>query len=213
PAPSVYAQYKDREDKWQSQSPGHGLDANRAAIGRKSVGQGQHGEQAEYSGESSHLNFLFRGVAGFSDHAMNQWPFRRRSIADRYALREKLFSATQPRFLAEVDRRQRFAGLHTVPKFLVDNNPYGGIDGVFFPLSTASQEYADRANLLTLQGSDITGPGARDVHGVPRFRQPLYVVERSRIAALQFDHVPKLLQSLAGGDQFLRLLLSFCDRA
>ena len=94
----------------------------------------------------------------------------------------------------------RFAGSNLVSNFFVQHDADGRVDGIFFALAAAAENHTGRADLLALNGCNVAGPRTGDFRGVLRLRQMLGVVDNAGVAALQFDHLAKFFESLAGRD-------------
>ena len=79
-----------------------------------------------------------------------------------------------------MDGTERLAGGNRVADFFVNDNPDGRIDGVFFLLAAASENYAGGANLLALNGGDKSGSGTANLDSVLCGREPRRIVDGSR---------------------------------
>ncbi len=82
---------------------------------------------------------------------MNQRSFvKHRRFSNLKTLLKQLPGVNRASICIVVDRRQRLASRNRVSDFLVQYNSHGGIDGIFFPFASPTEDNARRADLLAL---------------------------------------------------------------
>src|SRR5439155_24152069 len=114
-AANIGFQHKNSKSRLQPQTPGDGLNSNRAAVCREGECQPKHSQNTENASEAAHSVL----VSIFSDHAMNEKSFSRRCVANLITCFDQRFSAGGARFGIIVNSAQRFSRYHTVSNFLV----------------------------------------------------------------------------------------------
>src|SRR5579862_349385 len=130
---------------------------------------------------------------------MNQWPqLRGWSLADLETRFQQRLGASSALLGVVVHGAERLAGADLVANFLVQNESDGGIDGVFFALTSAAEDHAGDSGLFALNRREETGSRTRDFKGVFGFGEQAWIVDGARITALQFDHLVEFLKGFSG---------------
>src|SRR5579871_236065 len=143
----VNLQDEHGEHELQAQTPGDCFEPYGPPAGRKSVGQPEHGQYSENSGEASHSVFPRSAL----DHLVDERPHcRRRSIADAATRLNQLPRPHGERLRVVMYRRERFAGSDAVTDFFVEDNSDGWIDRILFALASPAENDAGGPNLLAL---------------------------------------------------------------
>src|SRR5579862_3113915 len=101
---------------------------------------------------------------------MNQWPqLRGWSLADLETRFQQRRGASSALLGVVVHGAERLASVNLVANFLVQDESDGGIDGVFFALTSAAEDHAGDSGLFALNRSEETRSRARDFEHVLGF--------------------------------------------
>src|SRR3990172_410349 len=191
-AAGIGLQDKQRKNYLQTQAPGHDLEADRAAVGGKQVGNAHDRQQTQNSRQSPHACLLISVLLTY-DLLDQLGKITRRFGHNAKGLLNQVVGPRKSLLGIVMNGAQCLAAPDAVAGLLVENQADGVVDGVLFFLPAAPEHNTRGTKLLAIHAGYKSIGIAGYIQRIPRERQARGIIHDALVAALEPDDLAEFI--------------------